>query len=214
MEIISTEAVVSPAPKACPDLEKYSQYWQSGNRVVQFGLADYTLAYLYQEFQKQGVLKWLFYEREFSLYEFMGLFLKPETNTLGAFWENPTTLKWEIAGFSFFRDITTMGGKFLRADVGQAFLRNLPPEASPIGFARMMMEIGFDRLGLSVISGLTPARNRASVAFAKRIGFSVCGPIPGGVSWYGQLEPAYLSSMTKIQWEQISPWGSKYYGGS
>lgn len=187
------------------ELEKFQGYWQAGDHVITMGLSDEHLASAYQRFHREGVLDLLFYERPCSMYDFMTLFLRPETNTLGAFWENPDSMKLEMVGLGFVRDIVMVGGKFKRADVGEAFYRGFSGPHFLLKFAQMMVEYAFHGLGVDVVTGITPFPNRAACLFAQKMGFHTCGPLPGGTVWKGELASVMLSSMLKSEWVEKSP---------
>lgn len=203
--VVTILSTTSSGSGQTPDLDRFRQYYQCGSLVLENGISDQMLAHLYDRFDREKLLPRLFYEQMVGIYDAIGLYRRPETNAMGCYRENPETLKWEPAGILWNNGITLMGPRHSRANSGMAFFRKTPAE-SVLRFGQMGLEWAFDRLRVDAVTGVTPAKNRAAVAFARHLGLTVVGPLPGGTVWDGELCDVYMSAITKDQWAAISPW--------
>ena len=171
------------------------------------GLSDELLACSYLRFKAENILPLLFHECPLTLTQYLEVFSRPETNTLGAFIVPENGGSLELAGLMWFSGTCKMGQNHTRADVGESFFRGFSQPETLVRFAQLGIQWAFEKLGISTITGATPAPNRAGVLFARKLDFQVVGPLEGRAVWAGDLCSVYLSSMTKTRWSKISPWG-------
>lgn len=188
------------------ELEKNQGHYRCGDQAVQRGLNDDALDFAFNRFRTEGLLPWIFPDREIGIYEFLTLFRNPATNTLGAFQENQETLKWDLCGMLWVVDNAKMDS-FKRIGVGHGFFRGFTDPAFLVRFAHLGLEWVFSELGVDMVYGITPQSNRAATLFSRKVGFSVSDPIPGMASWMGSMAPGVVSSMTRLGWENsVNPW--------
>jgi RimJ/RimL family protein N-acetyltransferase len=62
---------------------------------------------------------------------------------------------------------------------------------------RQMLGMTFDQYNIDYLFGTTPAVNKAALAYAKRLGFEMYGPIPNSCAFRGKIESTYISHITK-----------------
>jgi hypothetical protein len=63
--------------------------------------------------------------------------------------------------------------------------------------ADLVFDFWFNKLGLKLLMGLTPTRNKMAVHFLKEIGMNIVGEIPMAVSIEDKFESAIISYKTK-----------------
>lgn len=189
-------------PTDIPILERAVNGYKCGNWAIQRGLSDEQLAFLYARFKSDKTLDLLFYEHSMSLKEWIDTYLDPQHCTLGCF-KADATGKWDLYGLGWINEVVRLGGKYLRGNIGQGFVRHAE---SPLRFGQMMLAWAFEQLNLDLLMGVTPAANRAACIFPRKLGFTMSGPVPCGTVWRGELAEVWISTMTKEQWQTVSPW--------
>lgn len=190
-------------------LEKKPDGYHWGEQVVSRCCNDELLAYTYMRFKNEKLLDILFYEREYSLLEFVKKYMEDSTSTLACMiWPNGKSEDAQLAGIGWINEFTKLGLNHARANCGMAFFRGFSEPDILVRFAQIMIEWAFDILAIDALHGVTPAPNRAAVMFSRKCGFQVVGPLEAGTTWRGKLCPIYLSGMAKTRWKLIRPWGN------
>lgn len=187
-------------------LEKPATHYECGNLVMARCQDDEVLAYAYSRFKREGILDILFYEQNYSLIQFVQKYLEENTATLACFSKDPLG-NLNLVGIGWINEFFKMRD-FLRCNAGMGFFRRKDGEQPQnlVMLGQMMVEWAFDHLNIDAMHGVTPAGNRAAVAWSKKVGFLVSGPVEGGTVWKGELADVWMSSMTKARWAEKRPW--------
>lgn len=90
-----------------------------------------------------------------------------------------------------------------RAEVGFGFLPNCSIFES-LRAGREILDICFskDGLGIDDMFGTTPEPNKQAVAYIRRIGLALYGPIPNFTNYLGKHVGVYTSYISREQWNQ------------
>ena len=182
-----------------PILKQSDKLYQCRDLSMLRGMDDRQLTEMYLLLERDKILPIIYHECHLSLYTFLTEYLKPERTTMACYKGNT------LCGFMWVSKVCKMGDRHSRADCGMAFVRNVNVHDT-LTFAHMCIEFVFDTLRVDAIHGIIPEKNRAAVAFGKRCGFNMSGPIEGATIWQGQLCGAMIMSMTKDTWKGIRPW--------
>lgn len=188
------------------NLKKTDVGYDWGDQFVARCFNDEAMAYMYSRFKREQLLDILFYEKSYTLLEFLNYYLHKDTSTLACFQKKKQGDELEICGMGWLNDVTELGPNHARATCGMAFFRGFAEPDYLVRFAQMMIEWAFDHLPIDALHGFTPAKNVPAVRFSKKIGFQVLGPLEGYTVWQGELADVYISSMTKSRWDSVSPW--------
>jgi RimJ/RimL family protein N-acetyltransferase len=117
-------------------------------------------------------------------------------DVLGCF-ERGADGKLTLCGFTWLLSKTPVGKLFTKAESGWAFFRN---QKNTTRWAKLSVEYAFRYLGVDVLFGSTPVKNRAAVIAAKRVGFHVIGELPYYTAWEGEPCSVAISHLTKAAW--------------
>lgn len=140
------------------------------------------------------VLGAIYHECEPDLKSFLDQHTSTDTVTLGCFREVNGTP--EFIGMGWINTFQRMGGGHAKAEVGFGFFDG-GSVFEKVRLVRMMVDWVFEHLDVDAIFGITPEPNRSAVAFIKRVGFDIVGPLPAYATWGGELCGAYVSCITK-----------------
>jgi len=185
------------------------QVYLLGNLIVAPNPCDKALAYLYLMFSKQEILPRVFYEwqGEIGLRDFLDWYTRKDAVVLGCYKQDTTGSSPEIVGLGWMSSVNVFSangsGEWRRGDLGEAFLRHIPM-AETFQFGHMMLEWAFEEAKMNVLFGSTPAANRPAVIYAKRMGFKEIGLAPGATMWRGEPCSAWLSALTREEWNNGS----------
>lgn len=195
------------AAEAVEAIQKLPDGYHWGEQVVSRCANDELLAFAYMRFKQEGLLPILFYEKDYTLIEFVQKYMEPATSTLACMiFPGGKADEPKLAGIGWINDLTRMGLNHARANCGMAFFRGFSEPDILVRFAQIMIEWAFDILAIDALHGVTPAPNRAAVLFSRKCGFQQVGPLEAGTVWQGKLCDVYLSSMSKERWKMMRPW--------
>jgi hypothetical protein len=166
-----------------------------GNLVVQPSASDVILAHAYLRFRADGQLEQIFSEGIPSLTWFLQHY--GQAQVLSCFIEESSRM--DLVGLGWLNTLTEAGPQNRKADCGMAFFRGVRHEK--MMFGQMMLEWAFEDAGLSVLYGTTPAPHRRALMFSQMLGFKLIGPLPEYTLWEGQPCAAWISCLTKEQWQ-------------
>lgn len=166
-------------------------------------LSDDSLAQFYLDLKKQGLFRWVYYMKEPTLTEFLAFHRRTDLVYLGGMTskilDNGTMGEPELAGIGWLESIQRMPG-LSKGQVGMAFLRKYQRDDTALELARMFIDYAFDKVGVDVVLGTTPVRNRAAVLFSRKLRFREIGVGTRYVSFWGTACDAVLTEMTKDCW--------------
>lgn len=183
-------------------LTRQGDVYHYGDLTLSPDPPEWILASLYAEWKKSGVLDWAFYGEPTSLLFFLQWFSRKDASQLGAY--RKIDGQYVPLGLVWINQTFTLPGKFGRAEVAMAFNRGISPSVL-LQVGRMATEWGFVERKLDALIGTTPVENKAAVAFGRRIGYAIAGPVHGMATWHGNMTSVMIQSMTKDQWAEISP---------
>jgi RimJ/RimL family protein N-acetyltransferase len=175
----------------------------SRNLCVSEKITDELLAFAYMRFEKEGLLKYLFYEGPPpGIKWFLDTFTDAKMDVLGCFEREPNG-QLTLAGLTWFNSKTRIGHSFVRSECGQAFFREYHDRDHTCRWARLSAHYAFKFLKVDIIYGTTPVKNRAAVMAAKRAGFLVAGELPMYTLWEGEPCAAAISYLTPELLEEV-----------
>jgi hypothetical protein len=175
------------------------QVYRQGDMIVAPKVSDDLLAYAYLRMQNEGILPLVFYEEVPSISWFLEKYQEAGTCVLGCYRQLED--RRDLEGLSWINSVTTMGGgRYRKAEVGQAFFRKVH---DPAGYAKIVIDWAFDNLKLDALFGTTPEPNKAAVQFARKLGFHMIGPLDCYATWQGELCGCWISVMTLGRWAEM-----------
>lgn len=194
-------AAAAVTSKSGCEFNKSDRFYSHEDLVVRPVISDDDLGKVYCGLKEQGTFPRVFYEYDLSLREFLVALSEPIRATLGCYLARDGTL--QIMGLSWLNRNETLRNDYRRGDAAMCFLRGQPIERLEM-FGKMAISWAFDKVGLDVLTGSTPAANRAAILFSKRLGFDVVGPIPAATVFDGKPCDIFMSSITREKWHNIS----------
>lgn len=188
-------------------LEKKAEGYRCGSQWIARCQNDELLAYAYHRFKEDELLPILFYENHQSMLHFVYQYMQDNVSTLAAWYDDGSGTP-KLCGMGWINEFIKMGPDHLRCNSGMGFFRRQKddPALDLVMYGQMMIEWAFDHLNIDAMHGVTPAKNRAALAFSRKCGFNLSGPIEAGTVWKGELCDVYMSSVTKKRWRSIRPW--------
>lgn len=90
-------------------------------------------------------------------------------------------------------------GPITRSEMGFGFLPNCNVfQALKAG--RVIMQSCFDKLNVDHMFGTTPEPNKEALAYVRRLGLKMYGPVPNFCMYNGDYVGAYTSHISKDEW--------------
>lgn len=109
----------------------------------------------------------------------------------------------EFAGLGWAVDIEAFENE-LQATVGQCFMRTFQVKNVSEELASMMLDYGFQKLGIKRMNGFTPVPNKAACRFVRKMRFERIGVARGVGLWQGKACDILVSTMTRNTWNHSS----------
>jgi hypothetical protein len=162
-------------------------------------LTDELLAYGYLRFQEEKLLPYLFYEGNPGLKWFLDHFGSHKMDVLGCF-QKQAKGTVDLAGFTWLNCKSQVGTVFTKAEVGQGYFRSHHNTRDTVRWAKLSADYAFRFLGVDVLFGTTPVKNRAAILAARRAGFKVIAEIPDYTCWEGERCSVALTHLSKEEW--------------
>lgn len=122
--------------------------------------------------------------------QFLDFHTDPDSHTLACF--ERIDGKAYLRGLGWLNKIQKVVDT-TRAEVGFGFWDG--GVFQKLQFGRLMLDWMFHEAHMDVLWGTTPAENRPALAYAKRLGFSLHGPLPDFTIWRGKPCDAWVSSL-------------------
>jgi hypothetical protein len=159
-----------------------------------------TIASAYLRFQAQGLLDRILYEdaQPRGIRAFLDWACDRAHTVLACFVERNGQV--DLAGLGWLVDVCDLDA-VRRGEVGVAFFREVPPWMT-LELSEMMLDHVFQNLGVTVAITKTPAKNRASLCFQRRVGFVSEARLPRYSLWKGQPCDLVISHLTSERWEK------------
>ena len=172
---------------------------RSGDLFVTPVVSDETLAKAYFQMKEEGTLERVFYQGIPTLRQFLIEFLTEGRRvTLGCF-RDVGKPEPEYCGMGWVLASVSMDG-WTRSETGMCFSRNQSRQTDNLKFGQLMMESFFRRYDIDVLFGCTPSANRAALKYARALGMTLNGPIPGLCCWRGEISSGWISTMLRSEW--------------
>ncbi len=111
-------------------------------------------------------------------------------------------LEEKLIGVGFVENVlrfNTNQGQISRGEVGFGFLPSCSIFQALDG-GRKMLDTFFNKLDIDHLFGTTPEPNKAAIAYAKRLGFSIYGPVPDFCAYNGDYVGIYTSHLSRTEW--------------
>jgi hypothetical protein len=144
--------------------------------------------------KRTGVLDLVFYEGVPDLKWFLDEMLVPG-RTVGC-WRVKPNGSGDCLGMGLINKREIMG-RYSKAEIGFAFLPGRTTIHEKVKLGRGMIQYVFDEYGFDSLFGTTPVENKAAVAYSRRLGFKIHGPVPDFCIWKGELSGVYISQMSR-----------------
>lgn len=173
---------------------------RSGNLIVTSCVTDTLLAQAYLTYQKEGTLPVIFYLQVPTIKQFIDAHLQVgQRITLGCFRIDEETGTSTFVGLGWVSDSVKMGGHY-KAEIGIGMFRCAGKDN--LAFGKLMLAAFFQQYAIDVLFGCTPEDNKLALRYARKLGFSLHGPIPQYCSWHGELTAGWISHMSKEEWQE------------
>ena len=156
--------------------------------------SDEVLAYSYLEWKREGTLHTVWMSDPPEIREYLEWLNKRDL--FGCWRLNTDVGVADFLGMGFVANTERMG-KRSKAEIGFIFHAKKATLFEKIAMGRMLVEHVFVTGGYDAIFGTTPERNPAAVAYAKRLGFAMHGPIKDFCAWDGELCGVWISQMSR-----------------
>jgi len=108
----------------------------------------------------------------------------------------------DLIGLGFAQDLLhfdTDDGVIIKATIGFGFLPG-PNIFQCVKAGRQIVTDCFSTTPIDHMFGTTPDKNREALAYIKRIGFQLYGPIPNYCMYNGEYTGAYKSHISRKEW--------------
>lgn len=174
-----------------------------GDLCITDRVSDEMLAMAYMQFKMEGLLGDIYHESVPSLSWFVEHFTKARGVEVLSITKRIRDGSMVTCGLGWLNSRTNVGGAFTKMEVGYAFFEKHHALRTTIPATRLAIEFAFRFLGIESMFGTTPEHNRGALAVARRVGFTLHGPIPHFSVWKGKPCAVWISSMNKNQWEQL-----------
>jgi RimJ/RimL family protein N-acetyltransferase len=175
--------------------------WDGDYLVSEKLLTDELLAYAYLRFKEEKLLPYVFYEGDPGLKWFINEFQR--LDVLGCF-KREQGGNLALAGLCWLNAKVDVGRVFCKAEAGQGFFSRFHNRREPPIWGKLAAKYAFTALGVNILFGTTPVRNRAAIIAAKRIGFQVLCEIPSYTAWEGKPCAVALSYLTPERLEEMN----------
>jgi hypothetical protein len=111
-------------------------------------------------------------------------------------------LDGQLIGIGFAENLMRYG-ETSRVEVGFGFLPNCNiMQALQAG--RKILSHFFETLDVENAFGTTPEKNREALAYIKRLGLKLYGPVPNFCTYLGAVSGVYTSHITREEWKQLN----------
>jgi RimJ/RimL family protein N-acetyltransferase len=110
---------------------------------------------------------------------------------------------FSMAGLGWLWNVSGVPGA-RKAECGMCFFRNARLAGLTIEFAQQLLDFSFYTVGLDVVHGSSPTRNRLAIDFARRLGFRQTCPLPKFADWHGEPADVVISFLTREAWEEFN----------
>jgi hypothetical protein len=173
--------------------------YRDGELIVAPHPSESMLAFAFVRFEHEDLLRWIFYEGVPSARNFISYLMERET--LACYRQRPDSPGAELCGLGWLVLSDQLTNPFRKGEIGIGFFKG---QKDIRRFGEIMTTWAFDNLKVSAIYGTTPEPNRAALAYIRRLGFEMFGPVPNFCTWEGKPVAAWISAITKEKWEGMN----------
>ncbi len=156
--------------------------------------SDAVLAEAYWRMSSAGLMRVVFGCQEPSLVQFVEA--RKSLPSLACYESD------DLVGMAWMNSLSEDGGGAKRADVTIVMFRDGLSGAQKALFGRKLLSWAFEILGVDVVLALVSEFNRRAQVYARRLGFSMFGPIPLIASWDGIPCGGWIGALTKARWDE------------
>jgi hypothetical protein len=188
-----------------PQYHATTDILRDGNLVVtRKGVSEVALAAAYTKMLAEGTLGTVFYQGIPTLRRFLEDHADPKRVVVGCYDHDPATPleTAEFCGLGWTGWPVEMEG-FKKAECGMVFFgRSRRNPRTNVAFGKLMLRYFFEHVSdgcIDVIFGSTPEPNQIAIRYARKLGFSIHGPIPDFATWRGALCPIWVSHLSKTE---------------
>lgn len=174
-----------------------NDHWIVGPRP-----SDNELALLYLMLQATGEFGRVF-SPEFTVKKWLEWATDPCTHMIGV-WSKAGAGADVLCAIGFSNVSYRMGDKTI-AEVGFATSPAMPMQSVFVKCAliKKILDFAFARTKVDSIVGWIPVANMAAVAFSRRIGISLFGPVRYTALWQNVACPSYICQIDKETWLNV-----------
>lgn len=142
---------------------------------------------LYCRLVQEGTAQKVWYQGNYSLHWLLGWTADPKNATILFIKDG------KLCGAGWVTERQALGdtGKY-KAEIGFAFFRDTPIFEA-LKFGRLALKYIADVYEVDYFFGTTPEENRHALAYAKRLGLKLVGPVPNFCSYLGEVKGVYFS---------------------
>lgn len=185
-------------------------------KVYQLGILYVTpypteslLASAYLKMEAQGLLDVCLHEGVKSISWWLGEFA--QKNAILACWVKTRDTgsidkDLDLAGLAWFNNRWKIGesGK-TKAEAGYVFFKEHQTPKKTLPLAAMCLEWAFSHLGVDLVLGMTPEKNKLACYFLRWLGMKASGPLENFTTYPagGEVCGAYISTMTGDRWQVV-----------
>lgn len=149
---------------------------------------------LYLRLVEDGLAEKVWYQGGLSLHWLLSWTADPRNGTI--LFLHVKDGKASLVGAGWVTERTPLGdtGKH-KAEIGFAFFKDTPIFTA-IRFGRLALKYIADVFDVDYFFGTTPEDNKQALAYAKRLGLKLVGPVPNFCSYLGDVKGVYFSSIS------------------
>ena len=173
--------------------------YQYGNLSVVPHPSDYTLAFNFIRFEKEGLLDTIFHEWVPPLEWILHKYKQPENTVLGLTVQEDGI--WKQAGLAWIDRLVSSTQILKRADVGAALFREFHgrPFEVAVPLMHLATDWAFREMNFDTIGGVTPVPNKSMAVILRRVGYRQCR-VEQYTTFRGLACDGIISTMTKDRW--------------
>lgn len=149
---------------------------------------------LYLRLVEDGLAQRVWYQGDYSLHWLLEWTADPQNGTI-IFLRNHDGVA-SLVGAGWVTNKTPLGdtGKN-KAEIGFAFFKDTPIFEA-IRFGRLALKYIADVFDVDYFFGTTPEDNKPALAYARRLGLKLVGPVPNFCSYLGEVKGVFFSSIS------------------
>jgi hypothetical protein len=165
-----------------------------------FEFKEDTLVEVYNKLKKEDLFSIVFHDNpKLDLNSFIKFFSSPVV-TLSFFCQIVDGVE-DLSGMCWLSDSYTAEDKVKKANGNFVFFRKYQLPNITKEFGEMALEFWLNVMSYNIITGITPALNRAALIYIKRLGFIEAGRISNYVTYNGNICDGVITYISKERYK-------------